>query len=53
MGEGDQIYRDESRVFLIPKEDVVEVSANCNNLKAYEICRDLVERPFGELAALD
>ena len=47
VGSDRDVELDQSRVFLIPRDDVSTVPADCRRLEQYLLCREHVERLFG------
>jgi len=46
IGTNDQLYLDESKIFLIPKDDVESVSTSIDGLEKYRLSPALVNRLF-------
>lgn len=47
VGDGQEIYLDRSRLFLIPRERVDGASTDCANLQEFACCGQVVEQLFG------
>lgn len=47
IGEDSRLYLDESQVFLIPREDVMQSSSLCANLTQYRFSAQRVANLFG------
>lgn len=48
LGDGPDIFLDQSRVFLIPKSKVEESPVNCDAIADYLLSKRLVEQLFSE-----
>jgi hypothetical protein len=48
-GEADEIFLDQSRIFLIPRGAVQEAALKCSGLEQFAWSRDSVERLFGPI----
>ncbi|MCG8313365.1 MAG: hypothetical protein MI976_09125 [Pseudomonadales bacterium] len=47
-GEEDEIYLDATSVFLVPRNEVQNVSPNNGSLEQFRICKGLVDELFNE-----
>ncbi len=50
QGNDNEVLLDQSRLFLIPHDQVQRVSRRCTHLEEFSFCRDLVGRLFGKLS---
>ena len=46
-GEGEDIFLDNSKVYLVPKEEVVNIQANDESLEPFIIYQNLIDHLFG------